>query len=54
MPEQRQKEEDDVSAIPEEVIIGTFAERHERTTNNLRTTIDLTKLLEMLCYAAWA
>ena len=48
------KEEDDVLAIPEEVIIGTFTERHERITNNLRTTTDLTKFLEMICYATWA
>ena len=41
-------------SVPEEVIIGTFTKRHERTTNNLRTTTDLTKFLEMLCYAAWA
>ena len=33
-------------SVPEEVIIGTFTERHERTTNNLRT--DLTKFLEMM------
>ena len=41
-------------SVPEEVIIGTFTERHERTTINLRTTTDLTKFLEMPCYAAWA